>query len=74
MNFQSCIVHIIASSRDNLSHLQSVGCTHVHMFMFKQNHNSYSYYCVINKKNVCCYLVSEIGILGNMRTELSFDD
>ena len=35
---------------------------------------SYSYYCVINQKNVCCYLVSEIGILGNMRAELSFDD
>ena len=25
-------------------------------------------------KNVYCYLVSEIGILGNMRAELSFDD
>ena len=29
MNFQSCIVQIIASSKDNLCHLQSVACTHV---------------------------------------------
>ena len=36
--------------------------------------SSYSYYCVINKKLFCCYLVSEIGILDNMRVELSSDD
>ena len=27
------------------------------------NYYSYSYYCVINKKKFCCYLVSEIRIL-----------
>ena len=41
------------------------------------NFYSYSYsflLCYKSKKKVCCYLVSEIGILGNMRAELSFDD
>ena len=50
-------------------------CVHFTKLSYWRYINSYSYsYCVINQKNVCCYLVSEIGILSNMRAELSFDD